>query len=71
MTEQWLTYANKLVGSGDSHSRQVTVTLLIQLSVVLSAVLAFFFLGEIPFSLQVIGSVVAIGGVTLVVWRKV
>lgn len=43
----------------------------IQLSVVLSAVLAAIFLGEIPSSLQLIGSVVAIAGVMLVVWRKV
>ena len=42
----------------------------IHLSVVLSAVLAVFFLGEIPSSLQILGSLVAIGGVTLVVWRK-
>lgn len=52
------------------HFTATFLTVAMQLSVVLSAVLAFFFLSEIPSMLQIIGSLATIVGVTFVVSKS-
>ena len=52
------------------HFPATYMAVLLQISTVAAAVLAFFYFGEIPSSLQLIGSVVIIAGVSLVTVRK-